>query len=331
MDITKADLNDFTNYLIHIELIESSDCVTSTKIPGDGNMNFTLRLNCKSGKSYIIKQSPPYCAKFPQIAAPKERIIVEHNFYKLVSSSKAKDYFPKTFYLNKEESLMLMEDLGEIEDLGSLYRGDKLTLDRASLLIKSLIEINSIIPSFEIPNIQMRKLNSAHIFNIPFEKDNGLNLDEITMGLGDIKNNLIMDKKLLESLKRLESLYFSQASHLLHGDFYPHSWFHKDEKIYIIDPEFAFTGKVEFDLGNFFGHLVITSHPAQILKLVYDKAASSELYDMKLSLQFAGVEILRRLLGYAQLPISLSLTDKQKLINIAKSLVLSPGPSHLFT
>jgi 5-methylthioribose kinase len=38
---------------------------------------------------------------------------------------------------------------------------------------------------------------------------------------------------------------------------------------------------------------------------------------------FVGIEILRRLLGVAQLPITLSLTEKEKLIEDAQSLILS--------
>ena len=44
-------------------------------------------------------------------------------------------------------------------------------------------------------------------------------------------------------------------------------------------------------------------------------------FDERLFNQFIGVEILRRLIGIAQLPLSLSIAEKQKLIEEAVALL----------
>jgi 5-methylthioribose kinase len=46
-------------------------------------------------------------------------------------------------------------------------------------------------------------------------------------------------------------------------------------------------------------------------------------FDEKLLNQFVGVEILRRVIGLAQLPLSLSLETKKKLLKEAKGLIIN--------
>jgi 5-methylthioribose kinase len=46
-------------------------------------------------------------------------------------------------------------------------------------------------------------------------------------------------------------------------------------------------------------------------------------FDEKLLNQFVGVEILRRIIGLAQLPLSLSLETKKELLNEAKCLIMN--------
>ena len=41
-------------------------------------------------------------------------------------------------------------------------------------------------------------------------------------------------------------------------------------------------------------------------------------------LQLAGVEIMRRLIGYAQLPVGYGLNRKRELLELSRSLVLEP-------
>ncbi len=41
-------------------------------------------------------------------------------------------------------------------------------------------------------------------------------------------------------------------------------------------------------------------------------------------LQLAGVEVMRRLIGYAQLPLGCGLTERRALLDLSKELVLRP-------
>ena len=57
--------------------------VKTLEKPGEGNMNFVLRVHTSWNRSFIIKQARPWVEKFPQFAAPVERVAVEATFFKL--------------------------------------------------------------------------------------------------------------------------------------------------------------------------------------------------------------------------------------------------------
>jgi len=55
---------------------------------------------------------------------------------------------------------------------------------------------------------------------------------------------------------------------------------------------------------------------------VWDGYAASPGFDRRLAAGFAGVEMMRRLLGVAQLPLSAGLARKRALLERARALVL---------
>ena len=54
-------------------------------------------------------------------------------------------------------------------------------------------------------------------------------------------------------------------------------------------------------------------------------------FDHDLHLRFCGVEILRRIIGLAQIPSEFTLTEKKELIDLAVDLVNSPETHYFFT
>ncbi|HEY5812925.1 MAG TPA: hypothetical protein VIT23_09770, partial [Terrimicrobiaceae bacterium] len=95
-----------------------------------------------------------------------------------------------------------------------------------------------------------------------------------------------------------------------------------DGKLRIIDPEFSFCGPPEFDIGIFYAHLLISGHNEDTASFWLKVAQPSAPYSATLAVQYAGVEIMRRLLGVAQLPISLPLETKRALLERSRELVL---------
>lgn len=323
---SNADLCDYLNgidtkpYTIN-EVIK----VTSA---GDGNMNFTLRV-CTDKGSLIVKQSPPYCAKFEHIPAPCERILAEAKFYELTGSIKPnhalKNTFPEIYHLDDKQNIMVMQDFGESKDYEWVYSQNEKQISENEIisLFKILNELHQ--PKFKpekFINQSMRKLNHEYIFVLPFtDQSNAINLDSITQGLSKIGLKFSKDKALVNAARELGQCYLNQGDTLLHGDFYPRSWLKTQDGIKIIDPEFGFVGLAEFELGVMFAHLALSSQLKQVWQPF--KTHYVNVYSDTLLAKFTGIEILRRLLYVSQLPVKNCLNTKQQWLEYSRELVVT--------
>ena len=78
------DLETVNNYLLANNWLYEDEVVLDLEIPGEGNMNFVIRVKTNK-RSFIVKQSRPFVQKYPQIEAPTERIIAEADYIKAIS------------------------------------------------------------------------------------------------------------------------------------------------------------------------------------------------------------------------------------------------------
>jgi 5-methylthioribose kinase len=79
--------------------------ILSVEKPGEGNMNVVLRIRTNK-RSFIVKQSRPFVQKYPDIAAPIERIDVEYQFYKAVTNKAIEPHIPKILAYNADNYLL---------------------------------------------------------------------------------------------------------------------------------------------------------------------------------------------------------------------------------
>ena len=301
-------------------LFENEDLLNVTKA-GEGNMNVVLRIKTNR-RSFIFKQSRPYVQKYQDIPAPIDRIDVEYSFYNTTSKIKSKDHFPKIINYTKEGFFMIIEDLGVSEDYSSIYKKRK--IDKASIikLAKILKDIHSCKYNVKYPlNSELKKLNHQHIFILPFIIENGFSLDSVQPGLENLAHSFINNEFLKNKSIIIGDRYLKKGSTLLHGDFYPGSWIQNDKEIFIIDPEFSFIGDSEFDLGVFIAHVIITTLEEKYLNDIINYYSRS--VDRELVKHYTGFEVIRRIIGLAQLPINLSLDEKEKLLKFSKNLLLN--------
>lgn len=301
---------------------QSGEKISHISVPGESNMNLVLRIRTNKG-SYILKQSKSYVRKYPQIPAPIHRIEIEYQFLKqLAGNSFLASLSPKVWHYDAQNYLMLLEDLGEGSDFLSLYGGHR---QLKSEEIKYLVDFLMHLHQLEITNFPatgaMRALNHEHIFNFPFLEENGVDLDTIQPGLQEVSLIYKTDPLLKEGIQALGNRYLSDGKVLMHGDFYPGSWLQVTSGIKIIDPEFGGLGDAEFDLGVFLAHLDL-SEQAEDLSAQVQKQYNLPV-DWSLVQQYRGVEILRRLIGIAQLPASLSLDTKRSLLARATTYLVS--------
>lgn len=290
---------------------------------GDGNMNIVMRLKTNE-RTLILKQSPPYVNKYPHIPAPVDRIKVEYAYYGLVQKDAYLSKFsPKIIGFLPVYNLLVLEDLGEGLDYRHLYElKSKLPEHELEMLVNYLLHLHQLKVHGYPDNRGMKRLNHEHIFKFPLQMDNGFNLDQVQPGLKEIATELLTNEKLVSATDHLGSRYLSKGRSLVHGDFYPGSWLKTGGGVRIIDAEFSYMGDPEFDLGVLCAHLMMSSASPQIIFQLKAMYMAENKIDIDLLDQYAGIEIIRRLIGLAQLPLTLSLAEKKNLLHYAKNLIL---------
>jgi len=332
LDLTTDNTAAIESRLKLLGWIAPGDTLEALERAGEGNMNRTLRARLSNG-SLILKQSVPFVAKYPSIAAPPERIAVEAAFYAATADSAAvAARLPNVLGYDPDNRLLALEDLGAASDLTACY-ADPTVLDserRATLLDwLGLLHTHSLEhPDPILANHAMRELNHAHIFDIPLRADNGVDLDAITPGLTAVARELRVNAALNARMRALGDIYLGRAAHeskpvLLHGDYYPGSWLADDGSgIHVIDPEFAFVGPAEFDVGVLIAHFTFARVSQDELKAALAHYRAPAGFSLSLALAFAGAEVVRRLLGVAQLPLDADLRLKSAWLAAACTFLL---------
>lgn len=327
MELTiNINLEELSDYLHDQNWIAADESITQVEKPGEGNMNRVLRVITSSG-SIILKQATDFVVKYPDIPAPISRIDVEQQFYQLaVAIPDIQNRQPSIMGFDASTHVMAMEDLGSASDFTFLYQSDSvMEEDMARVIGQSLNALHD--HAFPVDminhfpeNKELRQLNYQHIFELPFMEENGFNLDGITLGLHQVSMKYKSDDGLKASASKLGEVYLGKGTKLLHGDYYPGSWLNTEKGFQIIDPEFSFFGPPEFDLGVLLAHLRLAEQPEHIRETIL-KSYSSKV-DQTLLGQFEGIEIIRRLIGLAQLPLSMELPTKEQLLEYAYQLVM---------
>ncbi len=329
-----ADPGALAAFLLERVWIRPSQRIASIERAGEGNMNLVLRVALGDGGSFILKQSRPWAEKFPSVEAPAERADVEAEFYRRTATEPAiAARSPRMLHADSHSHILMLEDLGHGTDLFRLYRRDS-TLDADTLMALmdylAALHRNFRRPGcgFVIENLAMRAFNAEHIFRFPFSSHAGFDLDAVTPGLAAVAATCRDDAALRSRIQMLEGRYLGVGDTLLHGDFFPGSVLLTDSGVRVIDPEFCFFGDAEFDVGVLLAHLTLAAQPKALIGqglARYTEAVSGSLrFSQALCWQYAGVEILRRLLGLAQLPLTLDLSAKQALVETARAWVLRP-------
>ena len=319
-----------SDYLKEKKWIPSSDKVIDLEKPGEGNMNFVIRVKT-SEKSIILKQSRPWVEKYPTVQAPVERLNVEAKYYEVIHQQNLlQDYSPELIGFDPENYIIALEDLGEGIDYTYLYQKDQFLSEREIKQINEYISALHKIDHIDFPdNTSMKVLNHEHIFKFPFEEQNDFNLDTVTEGLRDVSLSYKRNNELKKKIKELGDVYLEKGNTLIHGDYYPGSWLNVSGNVKVIDPEFSYLGYAEFDLGVMMAHMKMSEQPEKIMQNVLVEYQRPQNFDLSLFVGFVGVEIMRRILGLAQLPLSFDLDHKKYLLEEAEQFILQPDQSYL--
>ena len=297
---------------------------------GAGNMNLTLRVRARDeDASWILKQGLPWVEKYDHIAAPPERTVVEARFYETVRAHpRVATAMPALIDADPANRILILEDLGPGRDCTGVYGGEPLRDDVLDALVAYLRDLGDVTLAADahdnfsslFTNRAMRALNHEHIFRFPLDPHNGLDLDAFTPGLAAASASLRSDPHYARRAREMGERYLADEPTLVHGDYFPGSWLLVDEGVRVIDPEFCFLGAREFDAGVMIAHLALSLQPEASASRVFHALAGNPA-DV---LGFAGLEIMRRLIGVAQLPLSYGLETKSRLLDLSRSLTLHP-------
>jgi 5-methylthioribose kinase len=315
-------------YVVVRGLVQSSAMPVKIERAGAGNMNLAMRVTPAVGDALIVKQGRPWVEKYKQIPAPVERTLVEAAFYAAVQANPGLgSRMPRVLDVDRANRVLVLEDVGSAGDYTSIYADGVMPASVLDALLEWLEALDtSSIPTTQrevFANRAMRALNHEHMFDLPLRDGNGLDLDAITPGLGDAARGLIADRAYCAVVAGLGQRYLADGPSLVHGDYFPGSWLKSADDVRIIDPEFCFLGDPEFDCGILAAHLTIAGGSSSTLEKTAASAETRRL-DLERVAGYAGVEIMRRLIGVAQLPIQHDLERKQALLERSRRLVTEP-------
>jgi len=323
------DLEALAAYLRRRDWIAPDDVVLSAEPAGDGNMNCTLRVMTGANR-LIVKQGRPWVEKYPDIPAPADRTLVEASFYEHVTGIRdVASRMPTLVGIDRESRVLVLTDCVGFADLSPAYEGAALGAPVVEALLTYLAALHRepigdpAAPPFANP--AMRALNHAYMYGLPLVHDAATaeRLDRLTPGLADAAAALTADADYTARVAQLGAVYLHAAPQtLLHGDFFPGSWLARGHEVVVIDPEFCFAGPPEFDYGVMAAHLVMADQPEALLRQVGSAVLVAERELAAVS-AFAGAEVMRRLIGVAQLPrLDRSLAVKRVLLERSRRLVL---------
>ncbi len=319
--------SELQEYLQDKGWLNQTERIESTEKPGEGNMNFTLRIDTGE-RSFIIKQSREYVEKYPQVAAPAERALREAGFYELIGEKPSlKAMMPNITGVDVENSIIVMDDLGAGSDYTYIYQSGK-NIPEAELMpiMDFAAELHNSFSaesaSHVIRNRKMRELNHEHMFVYPYLDENGLNLDDVLPGLAQAAISYKQDEDLKREVEKMGTRYLSDGDKLLHGDYFPGSWLKTAEGVRIIDPEFCFFGPAEFEIGVTIAHLKMADQLEELIQKALEQYDSKARLDDELRQKFTATEILRRILGLAQLPLEIDLSRRKELMEEARAVLL---------
>jgi 5-methylthioribose kinase len=274
---------------------------------GDGNMNLTLRVRTNR-RSFVLKQARPWVEKYDHIAAPWDRTLFEQRFYQRAAKIPTlRERMPRVLAADPQARITIFEDLPDARDLTTLYSGDALDPAEVAALADYLGHLHAEeADAVDLANRAMRALNHEHMFVIPLADQNGLPLEGFERGLEEAAALLKRDQRYREAVRATGERYLADGTHLLHGDYFPGSWLRTKDGLRIIDPEFCFCGDPEFDLGVALAHLVLARQDPALWQLwleAYGRVPGAPRPRKDWLARYAGVELMRRTIGVAQLPV----------------------------
>jgi 5-methylthioribose kinase len=235
---------------------------------GDGNLNLVFMVEGPGG-SVCVKQALPYVrAAGPSWPMSPERAFFENSYYLAVAPHVGAS-IPQIYHYDSELYCTVMERLSPHvilrHGLIAGRRYDNLARDIGEYIARACFFTSDFALPFErkmdgialfAANKPLIRISVDLIFADPYF-DSARNR-HTSPQLDDIVATLRRDGSLKAAAARFGQKFLSETQALIHGDLHSGSVMVTENDSRVIDPEFAFYGPIGFDLGAFFGNLLLS-------------------------------------------------------------------------
>ena len=235
---------------------------------GDGNLNLVFIVEGTDG-SVCVKQALPYVrAAGPSWPMSPERAFFENSYYTAVAPYVGA-LIPRIYHYDAQLYCTVMERLSPHiilrHGLIAGRRYENLSRDIGEYIARACFFTSDFARPFEhkmdgialfAANKPLVRISIDLIFADPYfvsarNRHTSPQLDEIVA-------TLRRDAPLKVAAARFGQKFIGAAQALIHGDLHSGSVMVTENDSRVIDPEFAFYGPIGFDLGAFFGNLLLS-------------------------------------------------------------------------
>jgi len=234
---------------------------------GDGNLNLVFIVEGPDG-SACVKQALPYVrAAGPSWPMSPERAFFENSYYVAVAPHVGA-LIPKIYHYDAELYCTVMERLSPHiilrQGLIAGRRYDNAARAIGDFIARACFFTSDFARPFEhkmdgialfAANKPLVRISVDLIFTDPYFV--GARNRHTSPQLDDIVSTLRCDGQLKVAAARFGHKFLTEAQALVHGDLHSGSVMVTAHDSRVIDPEFAFYGPIGFDLGAFFGNLLL--------------------------------------------------------------------------
>src|SRR5712664_1555481 len=235
---------------------------------GDGNLNLVFIVEGTDG-SVCIKQALPYVrAAGPSWPMSPERAFFENSYYTAVAPYVGA-LIPRIYHYDAQLYCTVMERLSPHiilrHGLIAGRRYQNLARDIGGYIARACFFTSDFARPFEhkmdgialfTGNKPLVRITVDLIFADPYFRS--ARNRHTSPQLDQIVSNLRSDGALKVAAAGFGQKFLTEAQALVHGDLHSGSVMVAENDSRVIDPEFAFYGPIGFDLGAFFGNLLLS-------------------------------------------------------------------------
>ena len=300
---------------------------------GDGNLNTVYRVSDvrHSERSLVLKHAPPYIKILgPDYPLSTERLTFESRALDIYNRL-ASGTVPTQYDFDAGAAVIAMEDLrnarvlrddlidGAVDTAIAEQIGRFMGIVHGQTCVDNVGSTTAQHYRQQFANTTMQSITADYVFTFPFTEHE---TNFWTPGLEPDVQQLKADTDFLQQAEHLKHIFLTTQQGVTHGDLHTGSVLIQDGIAKVIDAEFAFYGPVGFDLGlywanyflSYFAHLdaphTQSGLKTAIVQTWQTYTTEFEMVDAELKAKtlqnifheavgFAGLEILRRLIGAA--------------------------------